>query len=76
MHRFMSRCCGKASIDEARIPCNGRAPCICVLNSKPIKRGWTFRCAVDHAIGACFNVFIDDDSFCAETANHLAWGMT
>eukprot|EP00957_Ditylum_brightwellii_P171262 13037204-Ditylum_brightwellii.AAC.1 len=32
MHLFMSRCCGKALVDEARIPCKGSAPCICVLN--------------------------------------------
>eukprot|EP00957_Ditylum_brightwellii_P152822 11632691-Ditylum_brightwellii.AAC.1 len=47
-----------------------------VLKSKPIKRGWTLWCTVDHTTGAYFNVFIDDDSLCAETANHLAWGMT
>eukprot|EP00957_Ditylum_brightwellii_P122038 9307029-Ditylum_brightwellii.AAC.1 len=76
MHQFMPRCCGKASFDEERIPCNGRAPCICVLRPKPIKRGWTFWCAADHAVGACFDAFVDDDSICAETANHLAWGMT
>eukprot|EP00957_Ditylum_brightwellii_P050242 3810205-Ditylum_brightwellii.AAC.1 len=68
----MPRCCGKASVDEARIPYNGRAPCICILRSKPIKRGWALWCAVDHAIGTCFNVISDDDSLCAETANHLA----
>eukprot|EP00957_Ditylum_brightwellii_P053623 4063209-Ditylum_brightwellii.AAC.1 len=71
----MPRCCGKASVDEARIPYNGRDPCIHILKSKPKKRGWTFWCAVDHAIGACFSVFIDDNSLCADTVNHLAWVM-
>eukprot|EP00957_Ditylum_brightwellii_P042266 3201396-Ditylum_brightwellii.AAC.1 len=47
MHWFMPRCRGKASVDEARIPCDGRAPCIRVLKSKPIKRGWILWCAVD-----------------------------
>eukprot|EP00957_Ditylum_brightwellii_P164296 12507883-Ditylum_brightwellii.AAC.1 len=41
-----------------------------------MKRGWTLWCDVDHVSGAYFNVFIDNDSLCAETANHLAWGMT
>eukprot|EP00957_Ditylum_brightwellii_P051895 3936090-Ditylum_brightwellii.AAC.1 len=55
MPQFMPRCCDKASVNEARISCNGRALCICALKSKPIKRGWTLWCAVDYAIGACFN---------------------
>ena len=77
MHQFMPRYCGKASVDEARIPCNGKTSCICALKSKPIKKGWTLWCAVvGHAIGVCFNVFTDGDSLCAETANHLAWEMT
>eukprot|EP00957_Ditylum_brightwellii_P019148 1443335-Ditylum_brightwellii.AAC.1 len=76
MHQFMPRCCGKASVDDARIPCNGIAPCIHALKSKPIKRGWTLLYVVDHAIGACFNVYIDDDILCAETANHLTYGIT
>eukprot|EP00957_Ditylum_brightwellii_P146927 11186049-Ditylum_brightwellii.AAC.1 len=28
IHKFMPRCCGKNSVDEARVPCNGKAPCI------------------------------------------------
>eukprot|EP00957_Ditylum_brightwellii_P163325 12435822-Ditylum_brightwellii.AAC.1 len=43
----MPRCCSKASTDEARIPCNCRAPCIQVIKSKPTKKGWTLWCGVD-----------------------------
>ena len=73
---FMPRCCGVASIDEARIPCNGRAPCIRVLKSKPIKKGWTKWCGVDLELGYCFDFYFDDDSICAANCNHLPWGMT
>eukprot|EP00957_Ditylum_brightwellii_P057301 4343046-Ditylum_brightwellii.AAC.1 len=69
----MSRCCGKTSVDEERVPCNGKAPCIWVFKSKPVKRGWTFLCAVDLALGFCFNIFIDSNSLHAATAAHLPW---
>eukprot|EP00957_Ditylum_brightwellii_P075543 5741515-Ditylum_brightwellii.AAC.1 len=72
----MSRCCGKASVDEARVLCNGKAPCILVLKSKPVKQGWTFWCVVDLALGFCFNIFAYDDSLRTATAAHLPWGMT
>eukprot|EP00957_Ditylum_brightwellii_P180836 13776902-Ditylum_brightwellii.AAC.1 len=67
----MPRCCGKASMDEARVPCNGKAPCIRVLKSKSVKQGWTFWYAVDLALGFCFNIFIDNNSLRAATAAHL-----
>eukprot|EP00957_Ditylum_brightwellii_P086043 6545961-Ditylum_brightwellii.AAC.1 len=40
----MPGCCGVALFDEARIPCNGKAPCVRVLKLKPVKRGWTLWC--------------------------------
>eukprot|EP00957_Ditylum_brightwellii_P138255 10538445-Ditylum_brightwellii.AAC.1 len=72
----MPRCCGVASIDVARIPCNGRALCNCVLKSKPIKKGWTKRCGVDLELGYCFDFYFDDDSIHAANCNHLPWGTT
>ena len=76
IHKFMPRCCGKASVDEARVPCNGKATCIWVLKPKPVKQGWTFWCDVDLALGFCFNIFIDNDSLYATTAAHLPWDTT
>eukprot|EP00957_Ditylum_brightwellii_P110312 8413393-Ditylum_brightwellii.AAC.1 len=76
IHKFMPRSCGKASVDETRVPYIGKAPCIQVLKLKPVKQRWTFWCAVDLALGFCFNIFIDDDSLRTATAAHLPWGMT
>eukprot|EP00957_Ditylum_brightwellii_P045076 3418959-Ditylum_brightwellii.AAC.1 len=39
---FIPRCCGKASIDEARIPYSCRALCIQVIESKSIKKAGHF----------------------------------
>eukprot|EP00957_Ditylum_brightwellii_P176448 13436774-Ditylum_brightwellii.AAC.1 len=36
--QFMPRCCGEAFIDEARIPCNCRAPCTQVIGSIQLKK--------------------------------------
>eukprot|EP00957_Ditylum_brightwellii_P171054 13021789-Ditylum_brightwellii.AAC.1 len=58
----MPRCCGMASVDEARIPYNGRALCVKVLKLKPVKRGWTLWCGVDFALGLCFDFHFDNNS--------------
>eukprot|EP00957_Ditylum_brightwellii_P131265 10011595-Ditylum_brightwellii.AAC.1 len=72
----MPRCCGEASMDEARIPCNCRAPCIQVIKSKSIKKGWTLWCGVNFIISFCFDFHFDDDSLRAANCQHLPWGMT
>eukprot|EP00957_Ditylum_brightwellii_P116101 8856570-Ditylum_brightwellii.AAC.1 len=74
--RFMPRCCGVASINEARIPCNGRAPCVRVLKSKPVKRGCTLWCGVDFALEFRFDFHFDDNSLQASKCQHHAWDMT
>eukprot|EP00957_Ditylum_brightwellii_P025949 1962196-Ditylum_brightwellii.AAC.1 len=72
----MPRCCGEASIHEARTPCNCRAPCIQVIKSKPIKKDWTLWCGVNFKTGFCFESNFGDDSLCATNYQHLPWGMT
>eukprot|EP00957_Ditylum_brightwellii_P181565 13830153-Ditylum_brightwellii.AAC.1 len=72
----MPRGCGEASIDEARIPCNCRAPCIQMIKSKPIKKGWTIWCGYDFKTGFCFDFHFDDDSLHAANCQNLPWGMT
>eukprot|EP00957_Ditylum_brightwellii_P188512 14351348-Ditylum_brightwellii.AAC.1 len=72
----MPRCYGVASIDEVRIPCNDRVPCVRVLKLKPMKRGWTLWCGVDFALGFCFDFHFDDNSLQASNCQHYAWGMT
>eukprot|EP00957_Ditylum_brightwellii_P011284 853480-Ditylum_brightwellii.AAC.3 len=49
IHKLMPRCCGKASVDEARIPCNGKAPYIQVLKLKPVKQDGDSLCAATAA---------------------------
>eukprot|EP00957_Ditylum_brightwellii_P078593 5975394-Ditylum_brightwellii.AAC.1 len=39
----MPICAGKTAIDKARVPCNCRALCICILKSKPIKHDDSLR---------------------------------
>eukprot|EP00957_Ditylum_brightwellii_P181346 13814047-Ditylum_brightwellii.AAC.1 len=71
----MPRCCGVASRDEARIPCNGRAPCVRVLKSKPVKKWWNLWCGVDFALGFCFDYHFDNNSLQASNCQHHPWGM-
>eukprot|EP00957_Ditylum_brightwellii_P081143 6172568-Ditylum_brightwellii.AAC.1 len=72
----MPRCCGEASIDEVRIPCNCRAPCIQVIQSKPIKKDWILWSGVNFKTGFCFDFHFDGDSLRAANCQHLLWGMT
>ena len=46
MRKHMPRMADSATVDETRIPNCGRAPCIRVITSKPIVRGWTVWLAV------------------------------
>eukprot|EP00957_Ditylum_brightwellii_P189631 14435004-Ditylum_brightwellii.AAC.1 len=65
----MPRCCGVASIDEAKIPYNDRAPCVRVLKSKPVKRGWTLWCSVDFVLGFCFDFTLTTTVYKQATVN-------
>eukprot|EP00957_Ditylum_brightwellii_P149949 11419409-Ditylum_brightwellii.AAC.1 len=71
----MPRCCGAASIDEARIPCNGWVPCVRVLKSKLVKKGQILWCGVDFVLGFCFDFHLDNDSLQASNCQYHAWGM-
>ena len=64
-----------AVVDEIRFFFSGRGPCLKVMRSKPIEKGWTLWAAACCETGVLFDIYIWDTELTKENCAHLPWGM-